>query len=126
MSLEDLVYKPPTGEIITEINGTSYSWKLRGFTADEIENLASQQAIGYAIDPNTKKPIARLNYGVLRRYVIFEGVVEPPAIFEEWTIETVQSLRSSIRELLWEGINNLSDDVELFVKKSKMLSQANP
>ncbi|MCK5161030.1 MAG: hypothetical protein KAQ99_05595, partial [Candidatus Aureabacteria bacterium] len=126
MSIEDLVYEPPTGEIITEINGNSYHWKLRGFTADEIENLASQNAIGYAIDPTTKKPVARLNYGVLRRHVIFEGVVEQPAIFEEWTIEVVQSLRSKVREQLWEGINNLSDDVELFVKKSKMLSQANP
>lgn len=122
ISLNDLVYEPPSGEVITEINGTAYTWKIRGFTTDELEEVASVNAVKYDKDPVTQKPFARLNYGILRRYIIFEGVVEPPAIilehFGEWTIEVVQKLRSNIRSDLWNGINELSDDIDVFTKKS--------
>ena len=122
ISVNDLVYEPPSGEVITEINGNKYTWKIRGFTTDELEEIASVHSVEYDRDPVTNKPIARLNYGILRRYIIFEGVIEPPAIileqFKEWTLDVVKKLRSAIRSELWDGINDLSDDIDIFTKKS--------
>lgn len=123
MSMDDLIYKPPQEVIEIEINGTIYPWEVRGFSTDEIEELASINAVQYITDPTRDRPAARLNYGLLRRHMIFEGVVTPPEVIPEWTLEIVKSLKSEVRNRLWDAIETLSDEVELYLKKSGQLSK---
>ena len=115
--MKGLKFEPIEEEIPIQYNGGTYPFTVRGFTADEFEDIASH-AVTYDRDPETNKPIGRVNYGILRRIAIFEGVIQAPPEIEEWTLEAVKALPGVIRNQLFVAIKARSDEIEDFQKKS--------
>lgn len=116
--MKGLIFEPIEEEIPIQYNGGTYPFTVRGFTADEFEDVASKHAVTYDRDPETNKPIGRVNYGILRRFVIFHGVTQPPPEIEEWTLDAVKKLPGVIRNQLFAAIQDRSDEIEDFQKKS--------